>query len=98
MGLIDKKEVYAEVEKRLNKLRNLERFLCFSDVVHVTNAIMEAEEIEIKEAEWINTYGGIPYDARDKNYWWHCSNCKHSLTTPFKSKYCPECGAKMKGI
>lgn len=97
MGLIDKKEVYTEAVRRLNKLRELERFLCCSDVINVINAIVEAEEIEVKEAEWINTYGDSPYDVRDKNYWWHCSNCKHSLTAPFKSKYCPECGARMKG-
>ena len=27
--------------------------------------------------------------------WWECSECKHALAQMEKTKYCPNCGAKM---
>lgn len=58
----------------------------------------EAPTIEpVKRGKWINTYGETPYDPRDKNNWWHCSECEYPVTTMFKSPWCPQCGAKMDG-
>lgn len=65
----------------------------FDDIVEIIN---EQPTIEpVKRSKWINTYGDTPYDARDKNNWWHCSECKYPATTLFKSPHCPCCGAKM---
>ena len=43
------------------------------------------------EGEWIWTESG----EEDYEQYWVCSNCKeHDF---FQSKFCPDCGAKMKG-
>lgn len=71
----------------------------FQDAVEWVDDLLDAQPtIEpIKRGEWINTYGDTPLDPRDKNYWWHCSECGHSVSTSFKSNFCPCCGARMEG-
>jgi rubrerythrin len=62
----------------------------------VLEFVREQPTVEpVKRGKWINTYGDTPHDIRDKNNWWHCSECKYPATTLFKSPHCPNCGAKM---
>ena len=52
--------------------------------------------IEIVEhGYWVNEFGNKPHDPRDRNAWFKCSRCGHTVGKMFLSKYCPECGAKM---
>ena len=49
----------------------------------------------VEHGYWINEYGDKPHDPRDRNAWFTCSQCGHTVGKMFKSKYCPECGSKM---
>lgn len=54
---------------------------------------LEDEIDELKsEAEWIKQE---PWDAREVTTW-QCSKCKHVVRD--KTKYCANCGSKMKGV
>ena len=54
---------------------------------------LEAEIDELKsEAEWIEQE---PWDSREVTTW-KCSKCKHVVRD--KTKYCANCGSKMKGV
>lgn len=66
---------------------------------HINSMESEIEELLPKEGEWVwlsSTYDRVPCEVR---YW--CSVCHHEETTyngckPLH-KYCPNCGARMKG-
>lgn len=51
----------------------------------------------VEHGYWINEFEDKPYDPRDRNAWFKCSQCGHTVGKMFLSKYCPECGAKMDG-
>ena len=36
----------------------------------------------------------------EKEYWWHCNNCDYEASRDMKPSYrfCPNCGADMKGV
>ena len=58
------------------------------------------------EGEWI-PYESESYGCDDETTWYKCSNCGKDAygrcweddwySMPIRSKYCPNCGAKMKG-
>ena len=47
------------------------------------------------EGEWVERAVTRTWLEDDVDIFYVCSNCK--IETPFTSKYCPDCGAKMKG-
>ena len=54
---------------------------------------LKAEIGELKsEAEWIKQEPWNPYEVTT----WKCSKCKHIVRD--KTKYCANCGSKMKGV
>ena len=54
-------------------------------------AMTPTEDVAPKEGEWI--YKRVAYaDYQPRP---HCSCCDYSV--PWRSDYCPKCGAKMKG-
>lgn len=98
MRLIDADNLKEDLnQKVLGDCRYGEKIKSFLQWV-IDRSIDNQPTIEpVNHGEWINTYGDTPHDPRDKNYWWHCSECGHSVSTSFKSNFCPHCGAKMDG-
>ena len=59
--------------------------------VEIYDAIIKALEQQQKVGKWIKTYE--PNDA-EPFILWECSECKNTERGR-RSKYCPNCGAKM---
>ena len=55
----------------------------------------KADYREQSVGEWIEREVTLSWLEDDVDVFYVCSNCK--IETPFTSKYCHDCGAKMKG-
>ena len=70
------------------------------------HALYNAGYRKQSEGEWI-PYESESYGCADETTWYKCSNCGKDAygrcweddwySMPIRSKYCPNCGAKMKG-
>lgn len=55
----------------------------------------KADFVEVKHGEWIYEPSSDTLGGTDATYDWICSVCKG--TSVDDTKFCPNCGAKMKG-
>ena len=73
---------------------------------NIAKALYNAGYRKQSEGEWI-PYESESYGCDDETTWYKCSNCGKDAygrcweddwySMPIRSKYCPNCGANMKG-
>ena len=78
---------YVDVVDVIARL-NVNKITYDSNTYYYIMTTPTADVTEIIHAKWIISSNG---------YYPYCSNCKTEPKNGIKSKYCPECGARMDG-
>lgn len=82
-------EVYKDI-------REVDAILKCNKEVKIALRNMSPAQPEPKEGEWINTNPEYKNGFYNNSY--YCSECHDYYTTsPYEMKFCPNCGARMKG-
>ena len=64
--------------------------------IHLVRDIAPSAQPERKKGQWINTSPGYKNGFYSNSY--YCSECHDYYTTsPYEMKFCPNCGADMRG-
>ena len=99
---IDREAVYKSACKGCTR-HGVEIGSCFSDepcerLIIAFASAPAADVVERKRGEWVEHK---EWDFKARDYFlagYHCSCCGHWYLNHNKYKYCPDCGADMRGV
>lgn len=85
---------YIDVDKLKKDLKELpeQERIEYMGIYDVVNSQPAADVQEVKHGEWVTATTGLA--VSNKHY--YCSVCHRMTPANAESKYCPNCGAKMK--